>query len=266
MIVEGTKYSINTYERSIVTCVAFVGASQLQSGQCMLSYYDMTSILLILYFCCTVYCAFHAQSREYLTEACKRGGFAPPRAALCSALQQVLRIHRHHVPRTWYRKLKYSCTKVVRDWPSGVQAGTGHSSKGIICKDVQPRTFMRTPFCTGCVCSLSFHSYRPRTPQKSSNLVRQNSQGSYGQCGIEIVFLELSKPRVPCFPVLVLLLTPCACLASSRRGQVRLEDQRSINEFGRLNTRLTEIKDDKSHIKVRRKIRKNFEEEKNQLR
>lgn len=31
--------------------------------------------------------------------------------------------------------------------------------------------------------------------------------------------------------------------------EVRLEDQQRINEFGRLNTRLLEIKDDKSHIK-----------------
>ncbi|CAN0072255.1 unnamed protein product [Ectocarpus sp. 6 AP-2014] len=31
--------------------------------------------------------------------------------------------------------------------------------------------------------------------------------------------------------------------------EVRYEDQQKINEFGRLNTRLLEIRDDKSHIK-----------------
>lgn len=34
------------------------------------------------------------------------------------------------------------------------------------------------------------------------------------------------------------------------RGKVRYEDQQQINEFGRLNTRLLEIRDDKAHIKV----------------
>ena len=36
-----------------------------------------------------------------------------------------------------------------------------------------------------------------------------------------------------------------------RSSQVRLEDQERINEFGRLNTRLLEIRDDKSHFKAR---------------
>lgn len=37
-------------------------------------------------------------------------------------------------------------------------------------------------------------------------------------------------------------------------GQVRLEDQQRINEFGRLNNRLLEIRDDKAHIKVKARI------------
>lgn len=33
-------------------------------------------------------------------------------------------------------------------------------------------------------------------------------------------------------------------------GKVRYEDQQKINEFGRLNNRLLEIREDKSHMKV----------------
>lgn len=35
--------------------------------------------------------------------------------------------------------------------------------------------------------------------------------------------------------------------------QVRLADQQKINEFGRLNTRLQELREDKMHVKVKKK-------------